>query len=67
MPIEWEIRRQYENELENYKQELTKWTALDKKQRASQQEPEKPVYRSLFIPANSSATAAYQALADNNE
>jgi hypothetical protein len=67
MPIEWEIRRQYESELENYKQELTKWTALDKKQRASQQEPEKPVYRSLFIPANSSATAAYQALADNNE
>ena len=67
MPIEWEIRRQYESEQENYKQELTKWTALDKKQRASQQEPEKPVYRSLFIPANSSATAAYQALADNNE
>lgn len=67
MPIEWEIRQQYNNELEKYKQELTKWTALDKKQRASQQEPEKPVYRSLFIPANSSATAAYQALADNNE
>lgn len=67
MPIEWEIRRQYESEQENYKQELTKWTALDKKQRASQQEPEKPVYRSLFIPANSSATAAYQALADNDE
>ena len=67
MPIEWEIRQLYNNELENYKQELTKWTALDKKQRASQQEPEKPVYRSLFIPANSSATAAYQALADNNE
>ena len=67
MPIEWEIRQQYNNELEKYKQELTKWTALDKKQRASQQEPEKPIYRSLFIPANSSATAAYQALADNNE
>ena len=67
MPIEWEIRQQYNNELEKYKQELTKWTALDKKQRASQQEPEKPVYRSLFIPANSSATAAYQALADNDE
>ena len=67
MSIEWEIRHQYERLMENYQQEYAKWNALDRKQRSTQQEPEKPVYRSVFIPANSSATAAYQALADNGE
>ncbi len=67
MPIEREIRQQYEAKQDNYKQNLAKWNALDKKMRANQQEPEKPVYQSVFIPANSSATAAYQALADNDE
>ncbi|SHK75873.1 DUF3987 domain-containing protein [Xylanibacter ruminicola] len=66
-PIEWEIRKAYDSQLEEYQQEYAKWTALDKKQRASQNEPVKPPYRSLFIAANSSATSAYQALSDNNE
>ena len=67
MPIEWEIRHQYELQKEDYLKEMTKWSALERKQRATQPEPEKPVYRSVFIPANSSATSAYQALADNGE
>jgi hypothetical protein len=67
MPIEWEIRHQYELQKEDYQQEMAKWSSLDKKQRATQPEPEKPVYRSVFIPANSSATSCYQALADNGE
>lgn len=66
-PIEWEIRHQYEREMENYQQELANWNTLDRKQRAAEHEPEKPAYRSVFIPANSSATSAYQALADNGE
>ena len=67
MPIEWEIRKAYENELEDYQQEYAKWSALDKKQRAAQKEPVKPPYRSVFVAANSSATSAYQALSDNGE
>lgn len=67
MSIEWEIRHQYERQMDSYQQEMAKWNALDKKQRTTQKEPEKPVYRSVFIPANSSATSAYQALADNGE
>lgn len=67
MPIEWEIRKACENELEDYQQEYAKWAALDKKQRAAQKEPVKPPYRSVFVAANSSATSAYQALSDNGE
>ena len=67
MPIEWEIRKACENELEDYQQEYAKWSALDKKQRAAQKEPVKPPYRSVFVAANSSATSAYQALSDNGE
>lgn len=67
IPIEWEIRKKYEQKLEDYQQEHAQWEALDRKQRAQQQEPQKPNYRSAFIPANSSATSAYQALADNDD
>ena len=66
-PIEWEIRKAYESQLEEYQEEYSKWSSLDKKQRAAQKEPVKPPYRSLFIAANSSATSAYQALSDNDE
>lgn len=67
MPIEHGIRRRYEHLKEEYLNEYARWAALDKKERAKQQEPQKPPFQSLFIPANSSATACYQALADNGE
>ncbi len=67
IPIEYEIRRRYEHLLEEYQEEYAQWAAKDKKERAKQQEPKKPPFQSLFIPANSSATACYQALADNGE
>lgn len=67
MPIEWEIRKKYEQDTEDYQQEHAEWEALDRKQRAQKQEPKKPSYRSVFIPANSSATSAYQALSDNGD
>jgi len=67
MPIEWEIRNENERLLEDYQQAYAQWSALDKKLRAAQKEPVKPPYRSVFIAANSSATSAYQALADNGE
>lgn len=67
MPIEYQIRRRYEHLSEEYQEEYAKWAALDKKDRAKQQEPKKPPFQSLFIPANSSATSCYQALSDNGE
>lgn len=66
-PIELEIRQAYERQIGDYQKKMAEWNGLDKKSRATQQEPQKPLYRSVFIPANSSATAAYQALADNGE
>ncbi len=67
MPVEMEIRAKCERQQEDYLMELAAYNALDKKQKAQQREPQKPPYKSVFIPANSSATAAYQALADNGE
>lgn len=67
MPIEWEIRKKCEREQEDYQQELAQWNALTKKERGSKPQPKEPPYQSVFIPANSSATSAYQALADNGE
>ena len=67
MPIEYDLRRQYEREKSDYQEQMAQYNALDRKQRASQREPEKPKYRSLFIAANSSATAWQQSLADNGE
>lgn len=49
-PIEQEIRRQNDQEIAA----------------AREQQSEEPPYRSLYIPGNSSATAAYEALGANN-
>lgn len=67
MPIEFELRRQYSQEKDEYEQQLSEWNALDRKQRAGRQEPKEPKYHSLFVPANSSSTSWQQALADNGE
>ena len=67
MPIEYELRREYAQEKDDYEQQLAEWNTLDRKQRAGKTEPKPPKYRSLFVAANSSSTSWQQSLSDNHE
>lgn len=64
-PIEKDIEQRNQLEQEEYQQKMAAYMALDKSKRAATTAPQEPPYRSLWIPANSSATSCYQALADN--
>ena len=66
MPIQNELEKLNQKAQEEYQQQKAEYAALDKSKRAATPEPKEPPYRSLFIPANSSATATYQALSDNH-
>ncbi len=63
--IEQEIRESNEREMEEFKQRMAELKASKNKEVGYPMEKEPP-YRSLLISANSSSTAIYQALADNN-
>lgn len=63
--IEQEIRESNEREMEEFKQRMAELKASKNKGVGYPMEKEPP-YRSLLISANSSSTAIYQALADNN-
>lgn len=60
-PIHDNLRLHYLAEMEEYKQLLNEYS-LDKNNR---QQPIEPILKTLFIPANSSATSVYQMLNDN--
>ena len=64
-PIEKDIEQQNELEQADYQQRMAEYMAKDKATRAATTPPQEPPYRSMWIPANSSATACYQALSDN--
>ncbi len=66
MPVQRELDKQNQQAQEEYQQQMAEYQALDKQRRASTPQPKEPPYRSVFIPANSSATATYQALSDNH-
>jgi len=66
MPIQCELELLNQKAEEDYQQQMAEYAALDKQRRASTPQPKEPPYRSVFIPANSSATATYQALSDNH-
>lgn len=66
MPIQRELDQQNQKAQEDYQQQMAAYAALDKSKRAATPQPKEPPYRSVFIPANSSATATYQALSDNH-
>lgn len=63
--IEKDIEQQNELEQADYQQRMAEYMAKDKATRAATTPPQEPPYRSMWIPANSSATACYQALSDN--
>lgn len=66
VPIQRKLDQENQKAQDDYQQQLAEYAALDKKSRAATPEPKEPPYRSVFIPANSSATATYQALSDNH-
>lgn len=64
-PIHDRLREINETEMTEYRQRLAEYNAAGKK-KAAMEKPEEPPMKMLFIPANSSATAVYQVLNDNN-
>ena len=64
-PIHDRLREINEAEMIEYKQRLAEYNSAGKK-KAAMEKPEEPPMKMLFIPANSSATAVYQVLNDNN-
>ena len=64
-PIHDHLRETNEAEMMEYKQKLAEYNAAGKK-KVSMEKPEEPPMRMLYIPANSSATAVYRVLNDNN-
>lgn len=65
MPIEYAMRHEYEQAQAEYEEEKARFEAMKPKERAQQKKPVEPTRQTVFIPANSSATAVYQELADN--
>lgn len=66
-PIEEEIRAENEHEMEEYQEAMRIYNAQQKDKRSSTGEmPQEPPYRSMYLPANSSASATYRALNNNH-
>ncbi len=63
-PIHNRLREINKVEEDEYRQTLAEYNAAGRK-RAMMERPQEPPMRMLFIPANSSATAVYQILGDN--
>ena len=63
-PIHERLREINEAEMMEYKQKMQMYNAS--KNKGSMETPEQPPLRMLFIPANSSATAVYQVLGEND-
>lgn len=64
-PIHNEKRDAWLAEQEEYKQELDRYRALSKKEKANATAPIKPPIKLLRVPANCSATSFAEAMADN--
>lgn len=64
LPIHRRLREAYDQAISVYQMQLAQWEGQDKKSRGPK--PEKPRQSMLFIPANTSSTAVYQLLNDND-
>lgn len=64
LPIHRRMKEQYEQAKELYDMEYAQWDGADKKTRGPK--PKKPKQSMLIIPANTSATAVYQLLNEND-
>lgn len=65
-PIEQEFEKMNLQLQEEYKAKQVEYLAMDKTTRQTTPTSPEPALRSLWIPANSSASACYQALGDND-
>lgn len=65
-PIEKELELVNLQEQEEYQRQLTEYQSLDKTLRLTTPPPKEPPIKSLWVPANSSSSACYQALGDND-
>ena len=64
-PIHNDKRELWQLQQEEYKQELDRYRALSKKEKANTTSPAKPPITLLRVPANCSATSFAEAMADN--
>ena len=64
-PIHTEKRNNWQIAQDEYKQELDRYRALTKKEKATANAPAKPPIALLRVPANCSATSFAEAMADN--
>ena len=62
-PVKAEMLQQYNDERAEYETKMAEWELQKKKDRGLA--PKEPVYRSPFVPGNSSSSAVYRAIADN--
>jgi hypothetical protein len=65
-PIHRELIEQNRVAFEEYQRELNNYTLANKNDKKEMERPQEPPLRVLFVPANSSATAVFQILNDNN-
>lgn len=65
-PIEHDLEMKNQQVLEQFKREQIEYLAMDKATRQTTPLSPEPALRSLWIPANSSASACYEALSDND-
>ena len=67
-PVQSAIRAASDQTMAEYEQKLADYQAKKQKRGANPGvEPKKPPYKTLFVPGNSSATAMYQTMAENQE
>lgn len=64
LPIHRRMKEAYKEAFEIYEEQVAEWEGKDRKTRGPK--PKKPAQSMLIIPANTSATAVYQLLNDND-
>ena len=64
--IEQHMERLNDREQRKYRREMAEYTSLNKSNRYAVDPPKEPAYYSMWVPANSSVTSVYKALADND-
>ena len=65
VPINRHLISIYEKQKAEYDMQMTKYESMPRSKKGEMQKPSEPIRRTVFIPADSSATNTYQCLSDN--
>lgn len=65
VPINRHLISIYEKQKAEYDMQMTKYESMPRNKKGEMQKPSEPIRRTVFIPADSSATNTYQCLSDN--